>query len=219
MKLKTEAQVQRVISLEIALIIVGIGADMLIETLRVHDWIAGAVIVAGFCIIGGLYWHTLYLDRLFADLHVGLRRILPRHAASPAPQGTPDIPVAAIADRPVIRVSNFLLSKNFYAAVLAPLGYHLTVEFPALSMAAFGIDGASDLWIKGDAVEQKMRAAFSASTKGMVDDFCSAAIAMGASVSEAPGVRPDRGSGYYAAAVIDPDGYTIEAVFRDSAAM
>lgn len=225
-EIKTEAQMQRFLNLEGILILIAIGADILIEAFKSGDWIAAAVIIAGFCIIGGLYWHTLYLDRLFADLHDGIHRIFHGNARATATQpiiplpassaSMPhDIPLAAVADRPILHVSNFLLSRNFYAAALSPLGYGLTIEFPALSMAAFGIAGASDIWIKGDGVEQKIRAAFSATLKGMVDDFYRAALNAGGEVAETPGTRPERGAGYYAAAVLDPDGYTIEAVFRD----
>jgi catechol 2,3-dioxygenase-like lactoylglutathione lyase family enzyme len=223
MKMETEAQMQKILDLEGILILIGIGIDILIEALKHDDWISAAVIIAGFCILGGLYWHTLYLDRLFADFHVALHRIFHQHSAAVVPQTTTttivtqDVAATVLADRPILHVSNFPLSRNFYTAQLAPLGYALTMEFPALSMAAFGIAGASDLWIKGDGVEQKIRAAFSAAKKAMVDDFYNAAIALDATIAEMPGPRPERGTGYYAAAVFDPDGYTIEAVFRDPA--
>jgi catechol 2,3-dioxygenase-like lactoylglutathione lyase family enzyme len=111
-------------------------------------------------------------------------------------------------------VSNFLLSKNFYAHALAPLGYTITLDFPALAMASFGIGATSDLWIKGDGTVQKIRAAFSASSQSIVNDFFDAALNAGGTQAEGPGERPARGQEYYAAAVFDPDGYTIEAVFR-----
>ena len=219
--METEAQMQKILNLEGILILVAIGADIFIEALRTRDWIAAAVIIAGFCIIGGLYWHTIFLDRLFADLHEGLRRILPHHSTQTVAARTvvQDVPAAIVSDRPIVHVSNFPLSRNFYAAALAPLGYSITMELPALSMASFGIDGASDLWIKGDGVEQKIRAAFSANHQRTVDDFYSAALYAGGTEAEAPGARPERGAGYYAAAVYDPDGYTIEAVFRDLSAI
>ena len=212
MEVKTAAQMQRILDLEVILILIAVGVDILIEALIQRDWLAAAVIVAGFAILGGLYRHTLYLDRLFADLHVALRRVFPHRIQASAQ----DISVAAIADRPMIHVSNFLLSRNFYEKALNPLGYAVTVEFPALSMAALGIGAASDLWIKGDGAEQKIRAAFSASQRSSVDDFYAIALDAGGAEAEAPGPRPERGAGYYAAAVYDPDGYTIEAVFRDT---
>jgi len=44
-----------------------------------------------------------------------------------------------------------------------------------------------------------------------VDGFHSAALASGGSDNGAPGLRPKYGRAYYAAFVIDPDGYHIEA--------
>ena len=212
------------------LILVAIGLDILIEALGGQDWIAAAVIIAGFCMILGLYWHMLHIDNLFDELHATLHHFFHGSTGSPAAQAIPlpasferkdtsrDVPMSNVADRPVIRVSNFLLSKNFYARALAPLGYSLTTDFPALGMASFGIGSSSDIWIKGGGVEQKLRAAFSANDADVVDDFFDAALDAGGNMVEKPGARPDRGPGYYAAAVLDPDGYTIEAVFRDLSA-
>ena len=228
MKQRTERQIQKIIDLEIVLILIAIGADILLEAVAGRDWVAAAVTLVGFCVIGGLYWHKLRLDRLFADLHDALRHfshnntlLLPgTPQAIPLPasfqNGPRDIPMNTVVDRPVIHVSNFLLSKNFYARALAPLGYSLTTDFPTLGMASYGIGTSSDLWIKGGIVELRLRAAFSASQKNMVDAFFDAALDAGGNEVEAPGLRPDRGPGYYTAAVLDPDGYTIEAVFRDT---
>jgi catechol 2,3-dioxygenase-like lactoylglutathione lyase family enzyme len=216
--IQTETEMQKFLNLEGVFILIAIGADILIEALKNQDWIAAAVI-GGFCVIGGLYWHTIHLDRLFADVSLLMHRIAPHQAASPASAialpASPhaDVPVALVADRPLLHVSNFPLSRNFYAAVLAPLGYALTMEFPALSMAAFGIAGASDLWIKGDGVERKLRASFTANSARGVDDFCQAALDAGGTIAETPGPRADHGASAYAAAISDPDGYTIEAVF------
>jgi len=230
MKVRTEGQIQKIIDLEIVLILVAVGIDILIEALGGRDWIAAAVIIAGFAMIIGLYWHMLHIDRLFGELHDTLHHFLHGSAGSTAAHAIPlpasferidtarDVPMSNVADRPVIRVSNFLLSKNFYAQALAPLGYSLTTDFPALGMASFGIGSSSDLWIKGGGVEQKLRAAFSADNEDAVDDFFDAALDAGGNAVEEPGVRPDRGSGYYAAAILDPDGYTIEAVYRDISA-
>lgn len=215
---------QKFLNFEGVLILIAIGADILIEAVKNQDWIAAAVVIGGFCVIGGLYWHTIHLDRLFEDLHASLHHLFNGRVSAipsqpiPLPASfsnnrTSDVPVAAVADRPLLHVSNFPFSRNFYAAALAPLGYALTLELPALSMAAFGINGASDLWIKGDGAEAKLRASFSAQSKRSVDDFCQAAVDAGGTIAEAPGERLNRAEGSYAAAVYDPDGYTIEAIF------
>jgi catechol 2,3-dioxygenase-like lactoylglutathione lyase family enzyme len=221
MEIKTEAHMQRLLNFEGVLILIAIGADIFIEALKNQDWLSAAVIIAGFCIIGGLYWHAHYLDRLVESLQTGMHRILSHLAHAPVPTpptSTSNVAAATLSDRPLLHVSNFPQSRNFYAMLLGTLGYAMTLEFPALSMAAFGVNGASDFWIKGDGVEEKIRAAFSATDKRMVDDFSQMAIEMGATVTEVPGARPERGTGYYAAAALDPDGYTIEAIFRDTSA-
>ena len=208
----TEAQTQRLLDLEVVLILVALGVDILIEALSSHDWIAAAVIVAGFCIILGLYWHTLYLDRLIADLRASVGHIFhPLQGSNP--QG--DFLATQVTDRPVIHVSNFPLSKNFYAQALRPLGYTVTMDLPALSMASLGIGNSSDLWIKGDGAEQKLRASISATERRMVGDFFEAALDAGGIEAEAPGERPSRGANIYAAAVLDPDGYTIEVQYSE----
>lgn len=220
MKHWSEERVQKLINLEIVLILIALGADILIEALNGHDWIAAAVIVAGFCMIVGLYSHTLYLDSLFAELrsHVGHVLHHSNHSSeSVAHTSVVDMPAIQVPDRPIIHVSNFLLSKNFYTKALRPLGYSITLDLPGLSMASLGIGTSSDLWIKGDGVEQTIRASFSARAKHIVDDFFEIALDAGGTEAETPGPRPQYGVDYYAAAVFDPDGYTVEAVFNNAA--
>ena len=52
---------------------------------------------------------------------------------------------------------------------------------------------------------------FDAATRADVAAFHAAALAMGGSDNGTPGVRADYDANYYAAFVIDPDGYRIEA--------
>ncbi len=228
MKTWTEEQIQKAIDIEIVLVLIAVGFDIFIESIGAGDWIAAAVVIAGFCMIFGLYWHTLFLDSFLSDMHAAMHHApVAAEVTAPIPTVIPlpatfkdehaaaqDMPLSALADRPVIRVSDYLASKNFYARTLAPLGYAVTMDFPAISMAAFGIGMASDLWIKRDAIDEKMRASFSADSKRAVDDFFAAALAAGGAEAVAPGKRTDNGARYYAAAVTDPDGFAIEAVFR-----
>lgn len=57
--------------------------------------------------------------------------------------------------------------------------------------------------------------AFAASSRQAVDDFYRAAIAAGGVDNGKPGLRPRYGPNYYAAFVLDPDGYRLEAVCDD----
>jgi catechol 2,3-dioxygenase-like lactoylglutathione lyase family enzyme len=54
-----------------------------------------------------------------------------------------------------------------------------------------------------------------ASTRESVDAFHAASLAAGGRDNGRPGLRPDYGESYYAAFVIDPDGYRIEAHHAD----
>jgi hypothetical protein len=52
---------------------------------------------------------------------------------------------------------------------------------------------------------------FTAPTREAVDAFHVAALSTGGAHNGAPGLRPDYGTDYYAAFVVDTDGYRIEA--------
>jgi catechol 2,3-dioxygenase-like lactoylglutathione lyase family enzyme len=52
---------------------------------------------------------------------------------------------------------------------------------------------------------------FSAPTREAVDGFHVAALSTGGADNGAPGLRSDYGADYYAAFVVDPDGYRLEA--------
>ncbi len=121
-----------------------------------------------------------------------------------------------------IDVSDLERSKAFYQAALAPLGYRMRKENPALKAAGFGadqppgvlLDPAGDFWIAQGPPRQGPRThvAFNAASRAQVDAFHKAALAAGGRDNGAPGVRPQYHANYYGAFVLDPDGYNIEAV-------
>ena len=118
-----------------------------------------------------------------------------------------------------LKISDIKRSKKFYAAALAPLGYKLLIDKP--QSAGFGYKGkisGRDFWIKKGAVSKTKSfgcLAFSAKDKKAVKDFYKVALKDGGRRNGAPGYRPKYHVGYYAAFVLDPDGYNIEAVFED----
>jgi catechol 2,3-dioxygenase-like lactoylglutathione lyase family enzyme len=57
---------------------------------------------------------------------------------------------------------------------------------------------------------------FSAPTRQSVDAFHAAALGAGGRDNGAPGVRPEYHPNYFAAFVVDPDGYRIEAYCGDA---
>lgn len=122
-------------------------------------------------------------------------------------------------DHTGIHVSNLEASRRFYLQALAPLGYVLRLEIPGA--AGFGVeaghgrslDPGGDFWIaQADPYTPRPHVAFSAPSRAAVDGFHAAALAAGGRDNGAPGLRPRYHADYYAAFVLDPDGYNIEAV-------
>ena len=59
--------------------------------------------------------------------------------------------------------------------------------------------------------------AFSAASRMAVDAFFAAGVAAGGTDNGAPRIRSQYHSNYYAAFLLDPDGYNIEAVCHSAA--
>ena len=112
-------------------------------------------------------------------------------------------------------------SRRFYAEALAPLGIALIMEIAPEDNEAggggralgFGADGKPFFWIADNQrVGEGTHVAFEASTRAEVDAFHTAALAAGGRDHGGPGLRPNYHPNYYAAFVLDPDGFNIEAV-------
>ena len=80
-----------------------------------------------------------------------------------------------------------------------PIGYG--VEFPCFWLGT-----------QTTGTEREVHIAFTAPSRGAVDEFHDAAIGLGATVLHKPRVWPEYHPGYYGAFVRDPDGNNIEAV-------
>jgi len=105
----------------------------------------------------------------------------------------------------------------FYDIALAPLGMVRVWTSP--NGAGYGYpDGGDLLALKPRASASPPGAgfhlAFNASSRAAVDAFHAAALRAGATNNGSPGLRPRYGPTYYAAFVIDPDGYPLEAVCK-----
>lgn len=106
----------------------------------------------------------------------------------------------------------------FYDAALAPLG--LARVWADDRAAGYGCPGGDDIF----AVKQQDKAvqppgpgfhlAFAASDRAAVDAFYAAALSNGGRDAGAPGLRLHYSPTYYAAFVIDPAGYLLEAVHQ-----
>ena len=113
-----------------------------------------------------------------------------------------------------IGVRDVVKAKRFYDAALKPLGYRCLSE--GAGSLGYGEDTVQ-LWI--GAAERPvppddksgLHVCFGAPTRQSVDAFHAAALAAGGRDNGKPGLRSDYGANYYAAFVVDPDGYRIEA--------
>jgi catechol 2,3-dioxygenase-like lactoylglutathione lyase family enzyme len=113
-----------------------------------------------------------------------------------------------------IGVRDIARAKRFYDAALQPLGYTCLSE--AEGSLGYG-RGAVALWIGAaerpvpDDAKSGLHVCFDAATRAGVDAFHAGALRMGGKDNGKPGLRADYGPDYYAAFIIDPDGYRIEA--------
>jgi len=114
-------------------------------------------------------------------------------------------------------VTDLARSIAFYDAALAPLG--MVRVWRNADEAGYGAAGGGDKF----AIKRRDGArppgagfhlAFNAPDRAAVDAFYQAAMAAGAHDNGGPGLRAHYGPTYYAAFVIDPEGYQLEAVHQ-----
>ena len=109
-------------------------------------------------------------------------------------------------------------SIEFYDAVLTALGYERLWRMD--DAAGYGKPGEKDepFAIKrqtsGVSPNERFHIAFRAPSRAAAAAFHAAAIPLGAIDDGAPGVHSEYGADYYAAFVIDPNGYRLEAVYH-----
>ncbi|GGC92344.1 VOC family protein [Enterococcus wangshanyuanii] len=120
-------------------------------------------------------------------------------------------------DHIALNVSDIEKSKQFYKEVLATLGNEIKLDFgKSVSFGEKDItngDPGGSFWLS-EGEPRFFHIAFSAASKEEVNKFYEVALEAGGTDNGKPGDRPDYGAGYYAAFIIDPDGYNIEAVYH-----
>ncbi len=118
-----------------------------------------------------------------------------------------------------ITVSNVEKSKAFYSKTLGALGYVLFKNSP--NAISFGVreghgtsaDPGGDFWLsEGTPMTPRVHVAFNAASRADVDAFFTAGLAADGIENGAPQLRAHYHPHYYAAFLLDPDGYNIEAV-------
>ncbi len=118
-----------------------------------------------------------------------------------------------------IGVSNVARTKRFYDAALKPLGFDCLSEgSDSLGYGAGGVGlwiGTSNKPVPADEASG-LHFCFIAPTRASVDAFHAAALNAGGKSNGKPGLRESYGPNYYAAFVVDPDGYRIEAYCKQA---
>src|SRR5271169_4347072 len=112
-------------------------------------------------------------------------------------------------------VRDLAASGAFYDAALGALGWRRVFEHA--TEIGYGLsEGADLLCLKlrpaTAAPGQGCHVAFAAPSRSAVQAFHAAALRVAGTDDGAPGLRPRYGPNYYAAFLVDPDGYRIEAV-------
>ncbi len=119
----------------------------------------------------------------------------------------------------ILTVSDVERSLAFYEAALKPLNIRFFLPYK-------GTVGDSDLWGFGDGEKacfwlkqgkpdpQVIHWGFMAESNAKVDEFYRTAMAAGARDNISPRERLEYHAGYYAADVLDPDGYSFEVVHK-----
>ena len=114
-------------------------------------------------------------------------------------------------------VRDLQTSAAFYDAALATLGFR-RVYIDATAVG-WGLEDGEDVFcVKlrpgAAAPGAGFHLAFAAASRAAVDAFYTAALRVGGQDDGAPGLRLSYGPLYYAAFLIDPDGYRIEVVTK-----
>ena len=125
-------------------------------------------------------------------------------------------------DHVFISVSDLDRSIAFYTAALAPLGISDRVDYDGADgppghpdLRGFGCDGRMFFWLRKGIVEGRAaHVGFVATSNAAVDTAYAAAMATGATDNGAPLARLYYDPRYYAANVLDPDGYSLEFVHK-----
>ena len=125
-------------------------------------------------------------------------------------------------DHVFLTVGDLKRSVSFYEAALAPLGINERFDFDGKDgppghpdLKGFGAKGRLFLWLReGTAYSETVHVGFVANSRIQVDAAYAAAIGAGATDDGPPAARPYYDPRYYAANVLDPDGYSIEFVYK-----
>ncbi|KQZ78861.1 VOC family protein [Pseudomonas sp. Root562] len=125
-------------------------------------------------------------------------------------------------DHVFLSVSDITRSIRFYEAALTPLDITARLDYDGKDgppghpdLKGFGANGRVFFWLREGIVEGRAaHVGFVAKSKAAVDAAYAAAMKEGAVDNGAPGARLHYDPDYYAANVLDPDGYSLEFVYK-----
>lgn len=125
-------------------------------------------------------------------------------------------------DHVILSVSDLDRSVAFYGASLAPLGITDRADYNGKDgppghpdLKGFGCKGRFFFWLRSGVVEGRaLRVGFVAGSAVQVDAAYATAMGAGATDDGAPGARLYYDPRYYAGNVLDPDGYSVEFVYK-----
>lgn len=125
-------------------------------------------------------------------------------------------------DHIFLSVSDVPRAVRVYEQVLAPLGVTARLDYDGKDgppghpdLKGFGANGRVFFWLREGVVEGRaVHVGFVANSKAEVDAAYAAAMDHGAVDNGAPGARLHYDPDYYAANVLDPDGYSLEFVCK-----
>ncbi|MBG11731.1 MAG: extradiol dioxygenase [Alcanivorax sp.] len=125
-------------------------------------------------------------------------------------------------DHIFVSVSDPDRSIAFYTRALAPLGIVNRHDYDGkdgppghLDLKGFGAHGRIFFWLRPGQVDaHAAHIGFVADSQQTVDTAYAEAMAAGATDNGAPGPRLHYDPRYYAANVLDPDGYSLEFVYK-----
>lgn len=126
-------------------------------------------------------------------------------------------------DHVFISVSDIDRSIAFYEQALAPLGITHALDYDSRQgpaghpdLKGYGAHGRVFFWLRAGTVDGRAaHVGFVAAGKDEVDAAFAAAIKAGAVEIHPPGAQLHYDPRYYAAQVRDPDGYSLEFVYKE----
>ena len=122
-------------------------------------------------------------------------------------------------DHIILSVSDVPRSVSFYEQALAPLDIAHYIDYDGENghpdLKGFGSEGNAFFWLKaGEPAADAVHFAFKAASREVVDAVYAAALAAGGRDNISPRVRSEYDQMYYAADILDPDGYSVEIVIK-----